>query len=123
MHRHGVHFLDATSARFALWAPNARDVSVVIGQQAFALQSDPEATGWFIGEVPCQPGDHYFYRFTNTQNESQDVPDPASRYQPEGVHGPSQAVDTGAFEWQHDTWTGRPWQSAPSAGRSAFCRR
>ncbi|WP_438279749.1 malto-oligosyltrehalose trehalohydrolase [Pseudomonas alabamensis] len=112
MHRHGVHFLDATSARFALWAPNARDVSVVIGQQAFALQSDPEATGWFIGEVACQPGDHYFYRFTNTQNESQDVPDPASRYQPEGVHGPSQAVDTGAFEWQHDTWTGRPWQEA-----------
>jgi len=104
--------LDATSARFALWAPNARDVSVVIGEQAFALQSDPEATGWFIGEVACQPGDHYFYRFTNTQNESQDVPDPASRYQPEGVHGPSQAVDTGAFEWQHDTWTGRPWQEA-----------
>ncbi|WP_144934029.1 malto-oligosyltrehalose trehalohydrolase [Pseudomonas alabamensis] len=112
MHRHGVHFLDATSARFALWAPNARDVSVVIGEQAFALQSDPEATGWFIGEVACQPGDHYFYRFTNRQNESQDVPDPASRYQPEGVHGPSQAVDTGAFEWQHDTWTGRPWQEA-----------
>ena len=110
MHRHGVHFLDATSARFALWAPNARDVSVVIGEQAFALQS--EADGWFIGEVACQPGDHYFYRFTNTQNESQDVPDPASRYQPEGVHGPSQAVDTGAFEWQHDTWTGRPWQEA-----------
>jgi maltooligosyltrehalose trehalohydrolase len=104
--------LDATSARFALWAPNARDVSVVIGEQAFALQSDPEATGWFIGEVACQPGDHYFYRFTNSQNESQDVPDPASRYQPEGVHGPSQAVDTGAFEWQHDTWTGRPWQEA-----------
>jgi len=104
--------LDATSARFALWAPNARDVSVVIGAQAFALQSDPEATGWFIGEVACQPGDHYFYRFTNSQNESQDVPDPASRYQPEGVHGPSQAVDTGAFEWQHDTWTGRPWQEA-----------
>ncbi|MFK3942234.1 malto-oligosyltrehalose trehalohydrolase [Pseudomonas monteilii] len=112
MHRHGVHFLDATSARFALWAPNARDVSVVIGEQAFALQSDPEATGWFIGEVACQPDDHYFYRFTNSQNESQDVPDPASRYQPEGVHGPSQAVDTGAFEWQHDTWTGRPWQEA-----------
>ncbi|MFK3907851.1 malto-oligosyltrehalose trehalohydrolase [Pseudomonas monteilii] len=112
MHRHGVHFLDATSARFALWAPNARDVSVVIGEQAFALQSDPEATGWFIGEVACQPDDHYFYRFTNRQNESQDVPDPASRYQPEGVHGPSQAVDTGAFEWQHDTWTGRPWQEA-----------
>lgn len=110
MHRHGVHFLDATSARFALWAPNARDVSVVIGEQAFALRS--EADGWFIGEVACQPGDHYFYRFTNTQNESQDVPDPASRYQPEGVHGPSQAVDTGAFEWQHDTWTGRPWQEA-----------
>lgn len=110
MHRHGVHFLDATSARFALWAPNARDVSVVIGQQAFALRS--EADGWFIGEVACQPGDHYLYRFTNAQGESQDVPDPASRYQPDGVHGPSQAVDTGAFEWQHDTWTGRAWHEA-----------
>jgi maltooligosyltrehalose trehalohydrolase len=102
--------LDATSARFALWAPNARDVSVVIGQQAFALRS--EADGWFIGEVACQPGDHYLYRFTNAQGESQDVPDPASRYQPDGVHGPSQAVDTGAFEWQHDTWTGRAWHEA-----------
>ncbi len=110
MHRHGVHFLDATSARFALWAPNARDVSVVIGQRVFALQ--PEADGWFIGEVDCQPGDHYLYRFTNDQGETQEVPDPASRYQPEGVHGPSQAVDTGAFEWQHAAWTGRPWQEA-----------
>ncbi|WP_393938735.1 alpha-amylase family glycosyl hydrolase [Piscinibacter sakaiensis] len=40
------------------------------------------------------------------------MPDPASRSNPDGVHGPSEVVDPNAFVWQHDGWTGRPWHEA-----------
>ena len=38
------------------------------------------------------------------------MPDPASRYQPEDVHGPSQVVDPESFDWQDEDWSGRPWE-------------
>ena len=56
MHRHGAHFLDATSARFALWAPNARSVSVMLEQQP-PIELLPEDDGWFTGVAACQAGD------------------------------------------------------------------
>ncbi len=37
------------------------------------------------------------------------VPDPASRFQPQDVHGPSEVVDPSAYRWQHPDWRGRPW--------------
>ena len=40
------------------------------------------------------------------------MPDPASRYNPEDVHGPSEVVDPGAFEWSDGDWSGRPWEDA-----------
>ncbi|CAM3688359.1 Malto-oligosyltrehalose trehalohydrolase [Pseudomonas reidholzensis] len=106
MHRHGAHLLDATSARFALWAPDARSVSVQLEQQPdFALQ--PDGDGWFTGVAACQAGSRYRYRI----NDEFCVADPASRYQPEGVHGPSQVVDLGRYPWLHP-WQGRPWHEA-----------
>ena len=96
MQRHGAHLLDATSARFALWAPDARSVSLQLEQQP-AVELLPEADGWFTGLAPCQAGDRYRYRIDDTLQ----VPDPASRYQPEGVQGPSQVVDTASYPWRH----------------------
>lgn len=106
MQRHGAHLLDATSARFALWAPDARSVSLQLEQQP-AVELLPEADGWFTGLAPCQAGDRYRYRIDDTLQ----VPDPASRYQPEGVQGPSQVVDTTSYTWRHP-WQGRPWHEA-----------
>jgi 1,4-alpha-glucan branching enzyme len=40
------------------------------------------------------------------------VPDPASRHQPEDVHGPSEVVDPLAYAWADAAWTGRPWHEA-----------
>jgi malto-oligosyltrehalose trehalohydrolase len=40
------------------------------------------------------------------------VPDPASRAQPDGVHGLSMVVDPGSYEWRHREWLGRPWREA-----------
>ncbi|XBG31473.1 hypothetical protein ABH853_24900 [Pseudomonas sp. 13.2] len=61
MHRHGAHLLDATSARFALWAPDARSVSVELERQP-AIELLPDDEGWYSGVAPCQAGDRYHYR-------------------------------------------------------------
>lgn len=106
MHRHGAHLLDATSARFALWAPDARSVSVILEQQP-PIELLPAENGWYTGVAPARPGDNYHYRIDGQL----EVADPASRYQPEGVHGPSQVVKIAAYPWQH-AWTGRPWHEA-----------
>ena len=106
MHRHGAHLLDATSARFALWAPDARDVSLQLEQQP-AIEMLPEGDGWFSAVAPCQAGSRYRY----TIDGELKVADPASRYQPEGVHGPSQVVDVAQYPWLHP-WQGRPWHEA-----------
>jgi 1,4-alpha-glucan branching enzyme len=50
------------------------------------------------------PGDRYRI------DGGQEVPDPASRYQPEDVHGPSAVVDPEGFDWRDDGWKGRPWE-------------
>ncbi|AIR91299.1 malto-oligosyltrehalose trehalohydrolase [Pseudomonas cremoricolorata] len=106
MHRHGVHLVDATSARFALWAPGARDVSVeVVGQSSLVLQPEPD--GWFSATGPAQAGQHYRFVIDGQLK----VADPASRYQPEGVSGPSEVVAPEWFAWQHP-FHGRPWHEA-----------
>ena len=60
--------------------------------------------GYFSAVVAgVEPGSHYFYRL----NGQQDFPDPASRFQPQGVHGPSQVAEPG-FSWGDGHWSGLP---------------
>ena len=106
MLQHGVQMIDATSARFALWAPDARSVMLRIEGQA-AIELLPEADGWYRGIAPCQAGDRYHFVI----DDDLQVADPASRFQPEGVHGPSEVVDLGDYPWKHE-WNGRPWHEA-----------
>jgi maltooligosyltrehalose trehalohydrolase len=54
------------------------------------------------------PGERYLYRL----EDGRELPDPASRFQPEGVHGPSQLVDTRDFRWTDGNWKGRPLQGS-----------
>jgi maltooligosyltrehalose trehalohydrolase len=91
--------------RFHVWAPLARDVEVVLEKfgtripYALAKASD----GTFSGLVPgVSAGDLYHYRVDGQGP----FPDPASRFQPEGVHGPSQVVDPSAFAWTDAGWRG-----------------
>jgi maltooligosyltrehalose trehalohydrolase len=81
--------------RFRVWAPRARTVEVVVeGGAASALAPAPR--GYHQGAVPgVGPGARYRYRLDGAGP----MPDPASRFQPAGVHGPSQVVDPGAFAW------------------------
>jgi maltooligosyltrehalose trehalohydrolase len=63
----------------------------------------PESDGFFSGQVTqAWAGDRYWYRLDGKD----DFPDPASRYQPRGPHGPSQIVDPHSFEWSDSNWRG-----------------
>jgi malto-oligosyltrehalose trehalohydrolase len=69
----------------------------------------PTDGGWFRRVAQsARPGTRYRYRIDGDLR----VPDPASRWNPEDVHGPSEVVDPAGFDWHDDDWTGRPWQEA-----------
>ncbi|MBI4479756.1 MAG: malto-oligosyltrehalose trehalohydrolase [Acidobacteria bacterium] len=91
---------------FRVWAPYAKELEVVWEtsprrRSAFPLQKS--ADGFFQGSfAEAGPGTRYRYRIDGQGP----FPDPASRYQPQGVHGPSQVVDAAEFPWTDDAWTG-----------------
>jgi maltooligosyltrehalose trehalohydrolase len=99
------------SVRFRLWAPKANKVELSLGDETNSKtlpvhQRDP---GWFeLTTRAAEPGSHYRFRIDG----SQQVPDPASRFQPHDVHGPSEVIDPGRFEWHDRDWRGRPWEEA-----------
>lgn len=83
-----------------VWAPEVNSLSVVLEDQGTEISLTKDAQGYFTGEVTgAQVGNRYRLRL-----DGELLADPASRFQPEGVHGPSQIVDGTAFPWQHDTW-------------------
>ena len=93
--------------RFALWAPDAHTVEVIFdsGERA-ALQRQDD--GFFSGVVACALDARYRYRVDGQTP----VPDPASRWQPDGVHGSSAVQRVDGYHWTHTQWQGRPWDEA-----------
>ncbi|MBI4443247.1 MAG: malto-oligosyltrehalose trehalohydrolase [Acidobacteria bacterium] len=93
-------------SRFRVWAPQAHKIEVVIegpsgSRGDFVLDRSPD--GFFEGTMPgVGAGTRYRYRLDGQGP----YPDPASRFQPQGVHGPSQVVDPRRFSWSDDDWTG-----------------
>src|SRR5882757_5071916 len=108
----GAEITDDGRVRFRLWAPGARrvDLSLQDGQGgALILPMSSLADGYYeIITDEAKAGSRYRYRI-NGENE---VPDPASRLNPEDVHGPSQVVDPTEFEWTDDAWRSRAWHEA-----------
>jgi malto-oligosyltrehalose trehalohydrolase len=65
--------------------------------------------GWFELETDAvKPGTQYRFRI----DDAHKVPDPASRFQPGDVHGPSEVIDPDAFSWLDQDWQGRRWEEA-----------
>jgi len=91
--------------RFRLWAPSCDAVTLEVEGAAPQVMTR-DADGWHSAEAACGAGARYRYRLP----DGLAVPDPASRRQPEGVHGASEVVDPAAFQWQADDWQGRPWE-------------
>ena len=110
--RVGANRLPDGSWEFLVWAPHARTVSVhfVSGCREI-IPTDPLADGYHRATIKTlTPGSEYFYKLDGER----DLPDPASRFQPQGVHGPSRIVDPEAFRWTDGKWNGIP------LGRSIF---
>jgi maltooligosyltrehalose trehalohydrolase len=99
----GATCLGEGRCHFLVWAPRAGKVEVhVVGPSERTIVMERQERGYhqvLADGVP--PGTHYYYRL-DAQAER---PDPASRYQPEGVHGPSEVVDL-SFDWQDAGWMG-----------------
>jgi maltooligosyltrehalose trehalohydrolase len=102
--RFGATLLTDGRTRFRLWAPAQQSVSVVL-EEGPVLPMAWSPDGWFEAVAPCSAGSRYRYRLTDGML----VPDPASRFQPDDVHGPSCVIDTGAYAWRNTGWPGRPW--------------
>lgn len=86
---------------FRVWADLHKKVSILINQTAHTL--DPEDNGYFQGHVAgAGEGDTYSFLLDGEGP----FPDPASRFQPRGPHGPSQIVNPNKFRWADESWQG-----------------
>jgi maltooligosyltrehalose trehalohydrolase len=104
----GARLQDGGGALFRLWAPAAQQAELAIETGSDAPELHParvDAAGWWECRVPhAAAGTLYRWRIDGKLL----VPDPASRYNPEGPHGPTALVDPRQFEWDAG-WSGRPW--------------
>jgi maltooligosyltrehalose trehalohydrolase len=96
---------------FSLWAPAARNVELRLRARGDerGLPMTASEQGWFSVFSPAaRPGDLYSF----VLDQSTRIPDPASRKQPNDVHGESEIVDPAAYRWTDTAWRGRPWEEA-----------
>ncbi|MBF0173584.1 MAG: malto-oligosyltrehalose trehalohydrolase [Magnetococcales bacterium] len=112
--RFGALPLSNGKTRFNLWAPRAQSVHLILPHDDPDVRPLPPLTlnrqkdGWYSLETFAPAGTRYRYLINGTDS----VPDPASRHQPESVHGDSQVIDPASFPWQDGHWRGRPWHEA-----------
>ncbi|HYG87416.1 MAG TPA: malto-oligosyltrehalose trehalohydrolase [Azospirillum sp.] len=96
------------SVRFRLWAPSAPSVAVELDASE-PLPMHPVGEGWFeLSTDRARAGGRYRFALPDGLK----VPDPASRFQAQDVHGFSEVVDPGRYAWRHADWRGRPWHEA-----------
>jgi maltooligosyltrehalose trehalohydrolase len=91
--------------QFRVWAPKASSVALVLIDDERQFLMEPEDKGYYAITVKdLSPGRRYSYLLDKELLR----PDPVSRYQPEGVHGPSQIIDPDLFQWDDQDWEGIP---------------
>jgi maltooligosyltrehalose trehalohydrolase len=93
-----------TETRFTVWAPRARTVELWLADTDRRIDMAPGGQGYFLVTAPCRSGARYRYRLDG----SADYADPASRAQPDGVHGPSAVVDLAAHRWHDEGFVPTP---------------
>jgi maltooligosyltrehalose trehalohydrolase len=104
----GAEVQASGGVHFRVWAPRRKRVEVMLEQavgarSAAAYELESDSVGYFSGLLlDAAPGMLYRYRLDGEKT----YPDPASRFQPEGPHGPSQIVDPAVFCWTDRDWCG-----------------
>jgi maltooligosyltrehalose trehalohydrolase len=103
----GAEVIGKNQTHFRVWAPKAREVDVVVeggaASEPVVYPLTSEAGGYFSGAVNVGADSRYRFRLNA---DKKFYPDPASRSQPEGPHGPSCVVDPRQFRWSDTNWPG-----------------
>ena len=106
-HPIGAEVIGKDETHFRLWAPKARQLDLVVERTAGSKRTlhplTPEADGYFSGIANIGAGTRYWFRVNSSEKF---YPDPASRFQPDGPHGPSCIVDPRQFPWTNSHWPG-----------------
>ncbi|MFB2892438.1 malto-oligosyltrehalose trehalohydrolase [Aerosakkonemataceae cyanobacterium BLCC-F50] len=100
----GANYLGNARCQFTVWAPLLKEVAVKIvspNEQLLPMQQ-LEYGFWQVTSEDIEPGSRYVYQLEGTQ----EFPDPASYFQPEGVHKPSEVFDHSTFNWTDRDWKG-----------------
>lgn len=105
----GAEILPQGGVHFRVWAPKCETVAVELSgdpklppDKTDLIELAPESQGYFSGEAPrAEAGMYYKFRLP-----SGSFPDPASRFQPQGPHGPSQIIEPRRFRWSDGAWRG-----------------
>jgi maltooligosyltrehalose trehalohydrolase len=97
----------AGGVHFSVWAPEAKELNLVLftedGKESNKIALKKDANGIFKGDVKeASVGTRYKYLVDGKGP----FPDPASRFQPDGVHGPSQVIDHSQFKWTDAAYKG-----------------
>jgi maltooligosyltrehalose trehalohydrolase len=100
--------ITAAGTRFRVWAPERNTVQLLLvdrgGHELTRHHLDREPNGFFSTSIQgARHGTLYYFQL---DDDSKKYPDPASRFQPQGVHGPSQVIDAGRFQWRDKNWLG-----------------
>jgi maltooligosyltrehalose trehalohydrolase len=99
----GAEVMPGGGVAFRVWAPARQRVEVVIEGAPEALALERGDDGYWSGSAPkVRSGARYRYRLDGDGP----FPDPASRFQPDGPHGPSEVVDPMAYAWSDGAWNG-----------------
>ena len=100
----GAVLLNPTTTRFVVWAPDQERLRLHLFEPDRIVDLEAGRDGYHRTTAPCGPGTRYRFLFDNGEEQA----DPASRSQPEGVHGPSEVVDLKGHDWRDADYRARP---------------
>lgn len=95
----GVNFNQSGDATTTVWAPAANQVEITFEGKKLELQKQKSGY-WQLQTTELNPGTNYKF----VLDGKTELPDPASLFQPEGVHGPSQTIAITQFAWTDHSW-------------------
>ncbi|MBW4558305.1 MAG: malto-oligosyltrehalose trehalohydrolase [Trichormus sp. ATA11-4-KO1] len=103
----GAHYLGDGICEFTIWAPYLETVALeIVSPYQRLIPMQQLGKYWQVTARDIDPGTLYLYQLNNSESK----PDPASNFQPHGVHGPSQVVNH-SFAWNDNNWSGIPLES------------
>lgn len=101
----GAEYSKEKGCTFTVWAPHRKRIQLLLTEEAERVDLQRVEHGyWQVTIADLGPDTDYKF----VLDEELERPDPASHFQPEGVHGPSRVVDHNAYKWSDTTWPGVP---------------